>query len=186
MDIAREALPDLADMKVERFVEKELGMLTANFPVLNMERAARCHQRLTQYWIVHPVACKFNPMSGLPVGGIAIALVEATGPRLAAISTVYSALHGQGAWCDGVSLKLPVTRPEKIVLSSGLLDLLQTKGHDHFGALCRLGNVCNLRIQTVHLLGAALGHFLGVASSNTRILDEVPASLILREAGGVW
>lgn len=180
------------DLEVDRFLEAELGALIPNCPVLSEERDVLQHGNLTQYWIVDPIDGTLNLMAGLPFYGIAIALVDGDGPVLAAVGAIaqdqiYSAQRGGGAWLDGASLRLPQNPPDLIVLSTGVLDRLQSAGEAAtWQALRRVGKIRNLGAQSLHLCGVARGSFAAVASVEARIWDEVAAGLILREAGGTW
>ncbi|HHB81120.1 MAG TPA: inositol monophosphatase family protein [Aliiroseovarius sp.] len=203
MQLARQVPPEQAhkkahqdyvtevDMKLDRFLETELGALTPGCPVLSEERAVTHAGSLERYWIVDPIDGTLNMMSGLPFYGIAAALVDRDGPQLAAVAAVAQdevliAERNQGAWLNGQPLRLPKTPPLLIVLSTGLLDHLMQDDNAQWEGIRAIGKIRNLGAQALHLCGVARGQFAAVASVEARVWDEAAAGLILREAGGIW
>ncbi len=204
MIVARTAVPDQAerkahqdfvtnvDLEVDRFLDTALSALIPDCPVLSEERAVDQAAPLQRYWIVDPIDGTLNLMADLPFYGIAIALVTAEGPQLAAVGAVaqnriYSALRGGGAWLDDTPLRLPASPPDLIVLSTGLMDQLHADADGTtWQSLRAIGKIRNLGAQSLHLCHVAQGSFAGVASIEACIWDEAAGGLILREAGGLW
>ncbi len=204
MSLARKAPPSRADFKaaqdyvtdvdlaVDAFLAEKLSVLTSGTPVLSEERAVEETGELDGYWIVDPIDGTMNLMCRIPFVGISVALVDAQGPRIAAVASVadgviYSAARGQGAFRDGVRLDLSQTKPsELIVLSTGLLDVLVAKHADAYADMRRIGKIRNLGAQALNLCFVAGGGLAAVASIEAKVWDEAAGGLIVREAGGVW
>lgn len=180
------------DLATDSYLEAELGALIPGCPVLSEERAVAHDGHLAQYWIVDPIDGTLNLMAGIPFYGIAVALVDAQGPRMAAVAAIAQdelciAVRGKGAWKDGEPLRLPAEPGAPlIVLSTGLLDRLVAEHGQTYAQLRAIGKIRNLGSQALHLCGVAQGRFAAVASLEARAWDEAAAGLILREAGGVW
>jgi myo-inositol-1(or 4)-monophosphatase len=179
------------DMAVDAFLESRLSALIPTCPVLSEERAVVHNGPLDRYWIVDPIDGTMNLLAGLPFVGICVALANAHGPQLAAVASIsdgaiFSAIKGDGAFCDGKRLQLLAPPSDLIVLSTGLLDQLMNGHADAYGALRRLGKIRNLGAQALHLCGVASGQFAAAASLEARLWDEAAGGLILREAGGHW
>lgn len=179
------------DMAVDALLESRLGALIPGCPVLSEERAVAVTVPLAQYWVVDPIDGTLNLMAGVPFVGISVALVDAGGPRLAAVASladgvICSARRGGGARRDGASLTVPTAPPDLIVLSTGLMDRLVADHPTAYTALRAVGKLRNLGAQALHLCGVAEGRFAAVASLEARLWDEAAGGLILREAGGHW
>lgn len=186
------------DLAVDAFLATELDRLTPGLPVLSEERAATLAGPEPGWWVVDPVDGTGNLVAGLPFVGIAVALVDAAGPRLAGVAsvaegTIATATRGAGArlrLADGSTrpLTLPAAPPDLAVLSTGLLDALfaDPAGAARFAGFRRLAKLRNLGAQSLHVLGVAQGRFAAAASLEARVWDEAAAGLILREAGGLW
>jgi myo-inositol-1(or 4)-monophosphatase len=179
------------DLETDRFLEARLNACLPGCPVLSEERAVHRNMALEQYWIVDPIDGTLNMMSGLPFYGIAVALVDAHGPRLAAVGAVeqdelYTAVRGGGARKNGLPLGLSGPTSQLIVVSTGLLDRLVADYPGAYSALRTIGKFRNFGAQALHICAVAQGSIAGVASLEARIWDEAAAGLILREAGGIW
>lgn len=180
------------DLRIDRYLDDALGALIPGCPVLSEERAVDHTGRLARYWIVDPIDGTLNMMAGLPFYGIAVALVDHAGPRLAAIGAIaqgdiYAARRGAGAWKNGAPLAVGAQpRAPLIVLSTGLLDHLVAEAPGAYAALRQIGKIRNLGAQALHLCAAAEGSLAAVASIEARVWDEAAGGLILREAGGLW
>ena len=184
------------DMALDRHLQEVLAPLVPGAPVLSEERAVAVAGACPVYWIVDPIDGTANLIAGLPFVGIAVALVDAAGPRLAAVASlgegvIYLARRGGGALrvaADGAAtvLRLPPAPPELLVLSTGLLDRLMAEGGARWQGLRAVGKIRNLGAQSLHLCGVADGRFAAVASVEARVWDEAAGGLILREAGGLW
>ena len=100
MTLARQAPPSRADFKaaqdyvtdvdlaVDAFLAEKLSALTPDTPVLSEERAVEETGELDGYWIVDPIDGTMNLMCRIPFVGISVALVDAKGPRIAAVASV--------------------------------------------------------------------------------------------------
>lgn len=184
------------DMALDAHLQQELAALVPEAPVLSEERAVGIAGACKTYWIVDPIDGTANLIAGLPFVGIAVALVDADGPRLAAVAalgegTIYLAQRGGGSLRVGAegtitALRLAPAAPELLVLSTGLLDRLMAEGGTRWTQLRAVGKIRNLGAQSLHLCGVADGRFAAVASIEARVWDEAAGGLILREAGGFW
>mgnify|MGYP000070027093 CR=1 FL=1 len=202
--LARQAPPSRADFKaaqdyvtdvdlaVDAFLADKLSALTPGTPVLSEERAVEETGELDGYWIVDPIDGTMNLMCRIPFVGISVALVDAQGPRIAAVASVadgviYTAVRGQGAFRDGVKLDLLQAKPsELIVLSTGLLDALVAGHAEAYAAMRKIGKIRNLGAQALNLCFVAGGGLAAVASIEAKVWDEAAGGLIVREAGGIW
>lgn len=180
------------DRRLDAYLETALTTLRPGIPVLSEERAAALAAPVSEWWIVDPVDGTGNLMAGLPFVGVAVALVDARGPRIATVAApfqgkLWTAIRGRGAQADGVGLHLPAVPPELVVASTGLLDRLHA-GADRapWAALRQAGKLRNLGAQSLHLCGVAQGWFAAALSVEARIWDEAAGGLVLREAGGIW
>jgi fructose-1,6-bisphosphatase/inositol monophosphatase family enzyme len=184
------------DLAVDALLQGRLAALTPGLPVLSEERAVTLAGDCPAYWIVDPIDGTANLIAGLPFVGIAAALVDGDGPRVAGVASlgegrVRLAMRGGGAWActpDGPPrpLRLPEAPPELVVVSTGLLDRLAGADPARWQALRRVGKIRNLGAQSLHLVGVAEGRFAAVASHEARVWDEAAAGLVVREAGGLW
>lgn len=184
------------DLAVDAHLQAALAPLVPGAPVLSEERAVSVTGPCDPYWIVDPIDGTANLIAGLPFVGIAVALVDAAGPRVAAVASlaeghVVLARRGGGAFCARpgaapVALRVPARAPELVVLSTGLLDAMMAGGGEGWNRLRKVGKIRNLGAQSLHLAGVAEGRFAAVASIEARVWDEAAGGLILREAGGVW
>jgi myo-inositol-1(or 4)-monophosphatase len=168
--------------------------------VLSEERATRVSGPVPAYWIVDPIDGTGNLVAGLPFVGISVALVDAAGPRVAAVAslfdaTTFSAIRGGGSWRgttgvgDPAPMRLPDQPSDLVVLSTGVLDALAARPQDaaqRWPAIRAVGKIRNLGAQSLHLCGVAAGQFAAAASIEARVWDEAAGGLILREAGGHW
>ena len=184
------------DLAVDAHLQAALAALLPGAPVLSEERAVGMTGPCAAYWIVDPIDGTANLIAGLPFVGIAVALVDGAGPRLAGVASlaegrVTLARRGGGAFAalpgaPPVALTLPPVPPELVVLSTGLLDALMAEGGTGWTALRAVGKIRNLGAQSLHLTGVAEGRFAAVASVEARIWDEAAGGLVVREAGGLW
>jgi len=180
------------DLELDAFLQARLSDLTPGAPVLSEERAAERMSPQDLWWIVDPLDGTGNLIAGLPFVGIAVALIDARGPRLAAVAAPYqqliwSAERGVGAWANGSALRIPDRPPALLVASTGLLDhILAEADGNRWLTLRSQGKIRNLGAQSLHLCGVAQGWFAAALSIEARIWDEAAGGLILREAGGLW
>ena len=184
------------DIAVDRHLQAALAPLVPGAPVLSEERAVGTLEHCDRYWIVDPIDGTANLIAGLPFVGIAVALVDGAGPRLAGVASlgegrVWLARRGGGAFAAVpggplLPLVLPAAPPELLVLSTGILDALMADGAARWTALRAVGKIRNLGAQSLHLCAVAEGRLAAVASVEARVWDEAAGGLILREAGGIW
>lgn len=180
------------DLKLDQMLETRLGGLVAGAPVFSEERPATQGDPVSLWWIVDPIDGTGNLIAGLPFVGVAVALVDASGPLLAAVAApfqyhMWTALRGSGAWLDGKPLELSqALPPDLVVASTGLLDRINCEFSEAWIALRRVGKLRNLGAQSLHLCGVASGWFAAALSIEAKIWDESAGGLIVREAGGIW
>lgn len=179
------------DLAMQARLERDLSALLPTSLVLGeegyVERSAPADDQ-TPVWLVDPLDGTVNFVAGLASYAVAIVLLVAGRPVLAAVHDVpqqktYSAIAGGGAFLDG----RPMVRRDHAarlgVLSSGLLrDLAQ---HDP-AALAEILAAYKLRnfgSQAMHLCYAAAGQVSFVASREAKGWDDFAGALIAREAG---
>lgn len=181
------------DLAVDAFLAEALGRLLPGVPVLSEERAAQEEGPCEAWWVVDPIDGTGNLIAGLPLFGISVALVDAKGPRLAAVlglpgGPLHAARRGGGAWRDGQPLRLPGTPAALVGLSTGLIDALMATpdAASRWKRLREIGKIRNLGAQSIQLCAVAEGALAAAASVEARIWDEAAAGLVLREAGAIW
>ena len=182
-----------ADTEVNLWLKEALLAARPDYGWQSEEEADNA-ERLTSLrtFVLDPIDGTMNLMCRIPFVGISVALVDAQGPRIAAVASVadgviYTAVRGQGAFRDGVKLDLLQAKPsELIVLSTGLLDALVAGHAEAYAAMRKIGKIRNLGAQALNLCFVAGGGLAAVASIEAKVWDEAAGGLIVREAGGIW
>lgn len=142
-------------------------------------------------WLVDPLDGTVNFVAGLPCYAVAIVLIEAGRPVLAAVhdapqGQTYSAIAKGGAFIDGAALQRRSHPARLAVLSSGLMADLAQNAPDALVTLLGDFKLRNLGSQALHLCHVAAGHLSLVASREAKGWDDLAGALIAREAGLVY
>ncbi|EPX84490.1 Archaeal fructose-1,6-bisphosphatase [Rubellimicrobium thermophilum DSM 16684] len=115
------------DLAVDAFLAEALGRLLPGVPVLSEERAAQEEGPCEAWWVVDPIDGTGNLIAGLPLFGISVALVDAEGPRLAAVLGLPGGgLHAARRGAAPGGTDSPCACPERprtlVGLSTGLIE----------------------------------------------------------------
>ena len=176
------------DLAVQARLETELAALLPGSDVVGEEGFAGLGTTDRPVWLVDPLDGTVNFVAGLPCFAIAVVLIEAGKPVLAAVHDIaqgdsYSAIAGGGAFLNVTPL---VPRPHAArlaVLSSGLLSDLAAQSPNTLVRFMGDFKLRNLGSQALHLCHAAAGHVSLVASREAKGWDDLAGALIAREAG---
>jgi len=146
-------------------------------------------------WVIDPLDGTSNYVAGLPWFGVQIAILQRGEPVQAAMylpmtGNLYTAVRGQGAFCDGAPLNVTSeTRLKNILCAFGLdPDASDTTNQANVDMLRRvLTRVRNVRTTNCLLdfCFTADGRFGGCVNLKAKIWDIAPVCLILPEAGGL-
>jgi myo-inositol-1(or 4)-monophosphatase len=139
-------------------------------------------------WLVDPLDGTVNFVADLPAYGVAVVLLVAGRPVLAAVYDVpqgdlYSAEAGRGARLNGAPLRRRSHKARLAVVSSGLLKDLATRAPEALAELLEQFKLRNFGSQALHLCYAAAGRVCLVASREAKGWDDLAGALIAQEAG---
>lgn len=175
------------DLAMQARLEQDLAALLPGSVVVGEEDYA-AHEGRDPVWLVDPLDGTVNFVAQLPAYSVAVVLLIAGQPALAAVYDIpqgdlYSAQAGRGARLNGAPLQPRTHKARLAVVSSGLLkDLAQTAP----AALAELLEAFKLRnfgSQALHLCYAAAGRVSLVASREAKGWDDLAGALIAQEAG---
>lgn len=159
------------------------ALLDAGLGVLSEESGLSCAQRPTLA-VIDPIDGSTNAAMGLPWFATSICALDKDGMSAAlvvnqATKQTYSAIAGQGAWCDGHRIKCcqTATLSEAIVATSGLAPHhMGWKQFRCYGAaaldMCRVAD-------------GSWDAFIDMSHDAHGVWDYLAATLICREAGAV-
>lgn len=185
------------DIKTEADIAAERAILSlladSPWPVLSEESgAAGDLDPQDAFWVVDPLDGTFNFARGLPFCGVSVGFWENGRPRVGVIEDlasgeVMSASVGQGAWCNGQSLRVSETSQ----LSQAALATGFPTGRD-YGAAALTATVEGIqRFKKIRMLGSAALSLAQVAAGRVDAyweekiwLWDVAAGLALVEAAG--
>lgn len=164
----------------------------SSYPILSEE--VRKHNKTeTEYsWIVDPLDGSHNYISGLPIFGVSIALVNINETILGIIylpffDNLYHAVKGQGSYLNNSNIK--VSNNNTLEKSMITYDNIF---HSKFGVMDRFNNLTK-NAFTMRIFGSAIYDFSLIANgkidariwNNTKMYDFAAGSLIVEEAGGL-
>lgn len=97
------------DRDIEDWFRHQLAHLTPEIPLLG-EESGGVDAHTERYWCLDPIDGTVNFLSGLPLFGISLALIENGQSTVAvielpALDQQYEAIRGEGAWCNGKRLQ---------------------------------------------------------------------------------
>lgn len=173
-----------ADVAVDRLLEERLGALAPDIGWLSEE--AERHPvggSDAPAWIVDPIDGTRAYIAGETMWGVSIALVEHGRPQLAAlflpaVDRLFSAVSGQGAFCNGDRLPPAELAPRiaagpKTLLERFLAGAPELTAHRKIPSLAaRIAGVAERRIA------------VAIASDGAREWDLAAADLVVQESGG--
>lgn len=175
------------DLAMQARLEQELAALLPGSAVAGEEGFAAISGD-GPCWLVDPLDGTVNFVAGLPAYSVAVVLLVAGQPVLAAVydlpqQDLYSAMAGRGAFLNGLPLQPRAHQARLAVVSSGLLKDLARGAPDALTELLGAFKLRNFGSQALHLCYAAAGRVSLVASREAKGWDDLAGALIAQEAG---
>ncbi len=183
-----------ADEAIEAFL---LRRIRTHFPqdaVLSEESASHTAIR-GRTWTVDPIDGTANFCKGLPLYAVQCALFDGGVPVMSAIwfpvfNECYTAIRGQGAYCNGQKLRVMASGPQRAVVSFG--DYPHQRPDD-FDDQHRMVRRLSSQVAKLRMFGSAAVDFAALASGalDATVLftknqwDLAPGILLASEAGAV-
>lgn len=175
------------DLAMQARLTEALAALWPGSVVVGEEDYA-AHEGDAPVWLVDPLDGTVNFVADLPAYGVAVVLLQAGQPVLAAVYDVpqgdlYSAEAGCGARLNGAPLQRRSHKARLAVVSSGLLKDLAARAPEALVSLLDQFKLRNFGSQALHLCYAAAGRVSLVASREAKGWDDLAGALIAQEAG---
>jgi len=184
------------DLEIGTFIVSSLQKQYPDHNVIEEETGV-IDKKSPYTWVVDPIDGTSNFISGIPMYGILVALLDNTMPIVGAVSMpefgeVYFAEKGKGAYCN--EKRLHVTREDKLMnaLVAYGIDAHQenpTTTHDE----CRVLGDIILHVRNIRASNSvfdymmvAKGNYGAYLNRTTKIWDNAAPQLIIEEAGGVY
>jgi myo-inositol-1(or 4)-monophosphatase len=173
------------DEQIDRLIT---GRIVAAYPgdtILSEEQATLFDPGIERTWIIDPVDGTTNFARGLLTWGVSIGLLINGSPVVGVVyfpmlHEVYSAVVGQGAFCNGEAIR---TAPERLPDDQHLfMECTRTRRVYRFDIPLKsrmLGSAA------YHICKVAEGTALAGSEATPKVWDIAAAALILVEAGGV-
>lgn len=190
-DVRRKGRGDFVttlDLRAERRLQRALATLLPEAGFLGEETPSHALDR-ELVWVVDPIDGTSNFANGLPHFAVAVALLAARTPLLAAIhafpeGATYTARAGGGAHRNGRRLHCPPGRAD----DGGMIGCQWFRGSSDLAFVERLQRGGS-RIRTfgstvTQLLDVATGRLHANCQQQGRIWDFAAAGLVVTEAGG--
>jgi myo-inositol-1(or 4)-monophosphatase len=190
-DVRRKGRGDFVtaiDVRAERRLRRELAQLLPAAGFLGEETTPRGLER-DLVWVVDPIDGTSNFASGLPHFAVAVVLLAAKMPVLAAVhafpeDATYTARRGGGAHRNGRRLRCPDGRVD----DGGMIGCQWFRGATDLAFVARLqrggSRVRTFGSTVTQLLDVAAGRLHANCQQQGRIWDFAAAGLIVEEAGG--
>jgi len=184
-----------ADLASEKLIREQLTEARPNYGWLGEESAAVDGEDPTRRWIVDPLDGTTNFLHGLPHWSISIAL-EHKGEIVAAVvfdaakDEMYVAEKGQGAWMNGMRLRVSARhRMIDSVFATGLPEggkaALPKSLQDLARVLPQSAGVRQWGAASLDLAYVAAGRFDGYWDRALKTWESAAGVLLVREAGGL-
>jgi fructose-1,6-bisphosphatase/inositol monophosphatase family enzyme len=180
---ADQSLVTAVDRDTERYLAEQLGQAYPDFAFLGEEYGRRGPEG-TPLWVCDPIDGTTSYVSGLPVWGVSVGLVQEGVPVLGALylprlDELFWAVRGQGAFCNGIPVHATdrdTLGPEDpICLNTDALRSLDLQPLP--GSLFRLGSIA------AEVAYTARGNLCATVSRGGDITDVAAALCIALEAG---
>lgn len=181
---ADESLVTVVDRETEQFLEAELAREHPGYAFLGEEYGWR-GPKDAPLWACDPIDGTTNYVFGLPYWCVSVGLVHEGVPVLGAVylpalEELFWGVRGQGAFCNGVRLRLQdresLHAEDTINISSPALKTLDTSALS--------GSVRNLGSIACEVVCTARGNLCAAIGQGEHLLDVAAALCILFEAGG--
>ena len=175
------------DLAMQARLEQDLAALLPGSVVMGEEDFA-AHTGSEPAWLVDPLDGTVNFVAGLPAYSVAVVLLVAQQPVLAAVYDIpqgdlYSAEARAGARLNGAPLRPQPHKARLAIVSSGLLKDLADTAPAALVDLLDGFKLRNFGSQALHLCYAAAGRATLVASREAKGWDDLAGALIAQEAG---
>ncbi|MBT8154533.1 hypothetical protein KMP13_11610 [Epibacterium ulvae] len=175
------------DLAMQARLEQELSALLPGSVVMGEEDFA-AHDGAGPAWLVDPLDGTVNFVASLPAYSVAVVLLEAGQPLLAAVYDIpqgdlYSAETGRGARLNGYPVSPTSHKARLAIVSSGLLKDLAEAAPEALVDLLGAFKLRNFGSQALHLCYAAAGRASLVASREAKGWDDLAGALVAQEAG---
>ncbi len=183
-----------ADENIEAFLIRRIRQEFPEDRILSEETGS--HTKIEgRTWTVDPIDGTVNMAKGLPLFGIQCALFDESECVMSAIwlpvfDECYTAVKGEGAYCNGQPLEVRSSEAERTVVSFG--DFSHQRPDD-FADEHRMLRSLSPHVAKIRMFGSAAVDFAAVAGGavNATVLftrnqwDLAPGILLAREAGAV-
>jgi myo-inositol-1(or 4)-monophosphatase len=184
------------DLEIGRYIVTEVQKRYPAFNVID-EEAGVINKSSKYTWVVDPIDGTSNFANGIPEYGILIGLLEegtpiAGGIALPSFNEIYIAEKGQGALCNGSSIR--VTEEQRLLSS---LVAYGIDGHQEDPSITHketalLADII-LAIRNLRSSNSAYDYALvakgaygGYINKTSKIWDNVGPHIVLEEAGGIY
>lgn len=171
----------IRDALAEQFPED--GIFGEEFGTAGLDRA--------RIWVVDPIDGTKSFITGVPLFGMLLGLVQDGLPqlgiiRLPALGTVYTGLRGQGAKKDGA----PVAVSNCTALAEATLfvnegEKIHAADPALFGRLCRAGRLRRMSYDCQPHALVAEGRIDAVVDYDLKPYDYLPVAAVVEAAGGI-
>lgn len=183
-----------ADENIEAFLLRRIG---ENYPEDRILSEETGHKTKIEgrTWTVDPIDGTVNMAKGLPLFGIQCSLFDGGECVMSAIwlpvfDECYTAIKGQGAYCNGEKLQVKPSEASRAVVSFGDFS---HKRPDDFTDQHRMLYLLSTHVAKIRMFGSAAIDLAAVASGATNATviftknqwDLAPGILLCREAGAV-
>ncbi len=187
-----------ADLASDALISSRLRNLFPDHG-LRTEEAGITGAQDDRVWIVDPIDGTVNFSRGMPMWGISIALVERGEPLLAVcylprIDEMYTAIRGQGAFCNGKPIRVSTTTElSRAIVSNGDFNVGPIQDIPALNARnIRIFTAQATHLQRVKCVGSAVveGAFTAAGRLDVYSMtmsypwDIAGVALLVREAGG--
>jgi myo-inositol-1(or 4)-monophosphatase len=184
------------DLDIGRHIITEIQKVYPDHNIID-EEAGVIDKQSEFTWVVDPIDGTSNFANGVPTYGTMVGLLHQSEPiagglSLPTFNEIYTAEKGQGAFCNGVKIRVTEAEQLKSVLVAYGID-----GHQEdpqiTQAECQLLakiilNIRNLRASnsTFDIGMLVKGHYGAALNRTSKIWDNVAQQVLIQEAGGVY
>ena len=180
----------VADKNVEAQIRKSLSAAYPDFGILG-EEFGRENLDAETFWVVDPIDGTRSFISGMPLFGMLLGLVDQGKPVLGivampALNEVYIGQAGVGARMNG----LPITVSSQTDLAAATLYINETETMvsqypDVFAKLLKAGKTRRMSYDCYPHALVAAGHIDAVVDCNLQPYDYLPIVALIEAAGGL-
>jgi myo-inositol-1(or 4)-monophosphatase len=183
------------DRHAETLIAETLLAAVPGSAIVGEELSPGARPSAEVVWVVDPLDGTTNFLHGYPEYAVSIAAI-ADGTLAAGVvhdvarDTVYSAMHGSGARCDGDRIRVStVADPRRALVGTGYpfkrLDLLDRYLPQFAAVVQGTSGVRRAGAAAIDLANVAAGRFDGFWELSLAPWDFAAGVLLVREAGGI-